>query len=434
MQGYWSTRKNIYEQAIVSHRNREDDFRSKWSDTANYFKKSDVRAAKQNAWSSTQAFQDRCMDAYEESVEKDVKSSNLKRRRDKLGRLFAEENKAYEAELKGISRPSTSRLDDMRARADDLKSAREEKRQKLAEEKLYQHWRENNPELRKAEAQLLQEHVVGEWGDQVVEKEERLESARRENEAFARQMEEERQAAVQLERRREEEKLREEKSLREVLREQMIEFKTREAEEQDRKLLESLIEKEKEDVALQTARKEQTRADAQWMKQVIEDQLKLEKAREAELDMLYQDEAARMWQKRDSEWERERQARQRLMSEVLEERQAQISEQLAELQQQQEESLLRREELVREMEIAQRQAKMEEEERERGKLTTRAELEGQMLSRQQQEVEAKERARFELRHERQDEEDYEDLLRQETERMRLKGYTPRVHGRKQAWM
>ena len=59
MRGYWSTRKNIYEQAIVSQRNREDDFRNKWSDTANYFKKSDVRAAKQNAWSSTQAFQDR---------------------------------------------------------------------------------------------------------------------------------------------------------------------------------------------------------------------------------------------------------------------------------------------------------------------------------------------------------------------------------------
>ena len=43
-------------------------------------------------------------------------------------------------------------------------------------------------------------------------------------------MEEERLAALQVERRREEEKLREEKSLKEVLREQMMEFKTREAE------------------------------------------------------------------------------------------------------------------------------------------------------------------------------------------------------------
>ncbi|RUS79147.1 hypothetical protein EGW08_013094 [Elysia chlorotica] len=494
MTGYWSSRKNIYEQAIVSQRNREDDFRNKWSDTANYFKKSDVRAAKQNAWSSTQAFQDRCMSAYEESVDRDVKSSNLKRRRDKLGRLLAEENQAFQDELKGLSRPSTARLEDMKARADGLKSAREEKRQKLAEEKLYQHWRENNPELRKAESEMLNEHVVGEWGDQMCEKEERLESARQENEVFARQMEEERLAALELERQREEARLTEQKSLKEVLREQMLEFKTREAEakqwrlhqeelmrqkweleqieeqqrqreeerrkkdlgrallrqhkaqmmrksrviqeelEQDRQLLESLIEKETENATLQTARREQSRADAQWMKQVIEDQLKLEKAREAELDMLYQEEAARMWQKRESEWEKERQARQRLMAEVLEERQAQISDQLHELQQQQEESLVRREELVREMELAQREARQEEEDRERGKLTTRVDLEEQMHNRQRQEAEARERERFELRHERKEEEDYEDLLRQETQRMRLQGFTPRDHSRKQAWM
>ena len=36
------------------------------------------------------------MDAYEESVDRDVKSSSLKRRRDKLERLLAEETKAYQ--------------------------------------------------------------------------------------------------------------------------------------------------------------------------------------------------------------------------------------------------------------------------------------------------------------------------------------------------
>ena len=68
---------------------------------------------------------------------------------------------------------------------------------------------------------------------------------------------------------------------------------------------------------------------------------------------------------------------------VLEERQAQISDQLAELQHQQEESLVRREELVREMEIAQMEAKKEEEERERDKLTTRVELEEQVREEKQ---------------------------------------------------
>lgn len=38
--------------------------------------------------------------------------------------------------------------------------------------------------------------------------------------------------------------------------------------EKDRQLLESLIEKESEEVALQTARREKARADAAWMKEV----------------------------------------------------------------------------------------------------------------------------------------------------------------------
>jgi len=35
---------------------------------------------------------------------------------------------------------------------DSIKSAREEDRKKLAEEKLYQHWRENNPDIRQIES------------------------------------------------------------------------------------------------------------------------------------------------------------------------------------------------------------------------------------------------------------------------------------------
>ena len=47
------------------------------------------------------------------------------------------------------------------------------------------------------------------------------------------------------------------------------------------------MEKASEDHQIQTTRREKAKADAAWMKQVVEEQLKLEKAREAELDMLY---------------------------------------------------------------------------------------------------------------------------------------------------
>jgi len=50
--------------------------------------------------------------------------------------------------------------------------------------------------------------------------------------------------------------------------------------------------------------------------QVLEEQLKLEQEREAELDLLYREEARRMWEQREDEWKRERLAREKLMQEV----------------------------------------------------------------------------------------------------------------------
>lgn len=495
MNGYWSSRKNIYEQAIVRHRDHEDDFRSKWGDTARYFKNSDARAAKQQAWSSTGAFQERIADEYQESVERDVKASNLKRRRDKLASLFKEENAVFTAKLRGLSVPNSSRLEEMKMRADDLKSAREEKRQKLAQDKLYEHWRENNLELRKAESEMLQGHVVRNWENQKIAKQKRLESAKQENLEFDREMEKERQAALLVQRQKEEEKLQEDKSIRDVLKEQIYELKAREDEaaqfkrqqdllltqrweierieesqrhreeerrkkdlgrallrqhkaqmmnksrliqkelEQDQKLLESLIDKEVELNLIQTSRREKAKADAAWMKEVLDEQLKLEKAREAELDMLYQDEAARMWHKREGEWERERQARQRLMAEVLESRAQQIGGRLEELRQQQEASMLHREQLLQELEAGHSLTRREEEERERDKQLTRATLEEQIYSKKASAARLAAERTDELQAEREEERGYEDLLNLETQRMKLDGFTPRNHGRsRQAWM
>ena len=51
---------------------------------------------------------------------------------------------------------------------------------------------------------------------------------------------------------------------------------------------------------------------------MVEEQLQLERAREAELETLYREEAARQWEKRENQWQREGAARERLMREVLE--------------------------------------------------------------------------------------------------------------------
>ena len=56
---YWTSRKNIYEQAIVRQRNQDFDFRQQWRETSDYFKKENVIATKQQAWSSGQSYQNK---------------------------------------------------------------------------------------------------------------------------------------------------------------------------------------------------------------------------------------------------------------------------------------------------------------------------------------------------------------------------------------
>nr|KAG5713133.1 hypothetical protein BaRGS_007660 [Batillaria attramentaria] len=409
----------------------------------------------------------------------------LKRRQEKLRELFLEESRSLEAELKGMSRQNYDRVEAMKERAEGLRSAREEKRKRIAEEKLYDHWQQNNPDIRQVQSELLKDHVIDQWSHQIEEAEMKAEEERKRKEEVERQMEEERLAALELERQKEEKKLREEKELRDHLKKQMLELKQREEEaeelkyqqeillrdqwemerleaerrekeeqrkrmdlgrallhqhkaqmmrksrriqeelEQDRQLLEMMIEKEKEEISLQTARREKAQADAKWMKQVIEDQLRVEKAREAELDTLFQDEAARMWLKREGEWERERMARQRLMDEVLEGRQEQINAKLEEVQLRQQESLERREQLLQEIEIANQLTRREQEKAKAEQEALKHNLKEQIQERQHLEELSRLNLQEEEEEEKKADDEYQDFLRQETDRMRKRGYTPR---------
>lgn len=54
-----------------------------------------------------------------------------------------------QAELRGYSPDNYSRLSEMKERSESLRSAREEKRRGIAEEKLYEHFRQNCPDMRK---------------------------------------------------------------------------------------------------------------------------------------------------------------------------------------------------------------------------------------------------------------------------------------------
>ena len=51
--------------------------------------------------------------------------------------------------------------------------------------------------------------------------------------------------------------------------------------------MEAIAAREKDEVTKASARRERARADAHWMRQVLEQQMQLERQREAELDILF---------------------------------------------------------------------------------------------------------------------------------------------------
>lgn len=55
----------------------------------------------------------------------------------------------------------------------------------------------------------------------------------------------------------------------------------------DRKILAGLLAEEQDDRRMESERRERVVADAAWMKRVIEEQLYLEREREAEFELLH---------------------------------------------------------------------------------------------------------------------------------------------------
>ncbi|XP_029817060.1 trichoplein keratin filament-binding protein [Manacus vitellinus] len=344
----------------------------------------------------------------------------------------------------------------------------------FAEQLLQEHWKENSTELQEAELQLHKKHVIEAWGDQLTNKnkeevteleekkryENKYEMARREELARVRQEEEKHQLEkknqaemllqqieelklqeaetkklkkekenllkqqwelenLEEERKRMEEHRRQ-KELGRFLRHQCGAQLKRQAQqiqeelETDRQILSALLERENENHLRQLGCREQGVADVAWMKRVIEEQLQLEKEREAELETLFTEEAKKVWEMMKEEWEREKVARDRLMNEVFAGRQRQIQEKIKLNRRAQEETLKYREQLIRELEEAKELSRREKEQEEELKTAPRQELEAQGTERCWQEEE--EQWREEEKEERWARQHHKELVQQEGER------------------
>jgi trichoplein keratin filament-binding protein len=370
----------------------------------------------------------------------------IRERQSKLKELLRNENLSIEVELKNLrtnGRENSNTLDVMKMRADNLKSAREDDRKKLAEQKLYENWRINNPEIREIESKKHQDFVVEKWKEQQKEKQDLIQMLNEQDNEYVKYLELERQKQQDLDLELQRLKLNREIELKEILKQQMIELKQREYEtevinreetelmnenlqimklqeerekmisiesrqeygrqllrqhkaklrkrakevqeelELDLKILKLINDTQDKQRHVESAKRLKAKADAEKMLMVLHEQLRLEKQREAELESMFQDEAAKEWDKRNAQWERECQARQALMKQVLEERQNQINEKFDLLNEKKVESIRKREELLKDMEQTQLLAIREREKLEQAKIERRQDIESQLTSRKE---------------------------------------------------
>ncbi|CAH6778771.1 trichoplein keratin filament-binding protein [Phodopus roborovskii] len=483
---YWYSRRPL-DQKVARQREQEAQLRQQWEQNSRYFKTSDIHSFKQAEWSSQTSYQ-RSMHAYQREKMKEEKRMSLEARRERLRQLVLEEQDLLAAELQGLKLNMSLREQTIREQHRDLKSAREERRKLIAEQLLYDHWKKNNTKLRELELDLHKKHVINSWATQREERKQQEASEEQEKKRFENEYEVARREAMERMRAEEERRQLEEKLQAQALCQQMEELKQRELEatklkkeqenlmkqrwelealeeerrqmaalrrkaelgrflrhqynaqltrrtqqvqeelEADGRILQALLEKEDELQRVHLARREQAQADVAWMKQVIEEQLKLEKAREAELQQLLREEAKEMWEKREAEWAREQSARDRLMSEVLAGRQQQIQEKMEENWRAQEETLRHREKLLQSLQEARQAAQRAKDQSQELKSARKQELEAQVAERQLQAQEAAQQVEEEEEEHRRAEQLSDTLLQQEAKTMAEEGYRPKAYG------
>jgi len=445
-----------------------------------FFVNNEVTANKAKAWTSQTSLKKSMssIDKLFDDANKIEKLDELNKRRQKLRELIERENKEFQEELKQKRLYLGNKdISTMRQRVDDLQAEKEEKRKLLAEEKLYEHWRKNEPRLRQIESEKVKKTVVNKWGEQLTERNEVQKTARDAESKLNHYMELEQLKAMEKEKKREEERMKKQKQISKDLRDQMAALQEREREteilkeeeerlnehqsllqdaeikrkqyledkkkqelgrvlirqyklqlkrkskqvqealEIDLKILNEIASKEKEERMIESSRKEKLKADADYMQKVIGDQLRLEKSREAELDLLYQEEASRQWRKRESEWERERIARERLMQAVLEERQEQINEKMERVHEQQKVSIEERERLLEQLEEHEVLTHREQVYGENKKKQREEELKQQITSRETEREKSHRKEQELLQQKRLDEDHYEDVIQREANRI-----------------
>ncbi|XP_039257804.1 cilia- and flagella-associated protein 53-like [Styela clava] len=385
--------KNLPEHLILERRKRED-LREEAIQITKYNKMFDLK----NDWERVtdrsiqkNTVQRRVKDVLEQDAIK------LEERRIRLRQLLADEEDDFIREMEEKQETMAERQEKMRERAKVLKEKREKERQEIVEQKLDQQWRNQCEELRSVLSRRHQDEVcidrmhqlaVKSDMERMKQEEERMYADLWEKDRLMKAAREEREAQEMIKRNRamldvlqtqkaaleakkQEEKrlvkeeallLQEERELREMEEQRAIQLKreqqrahknaleksmklkgrraAQETQEElalDMKILEQLLEESRNEAHEIAENKKRMREENQRYREYLAQMKEEERIREAEVDRLIDEDVEKMWQKKIAQWRIEREARNKLMQDVMETRKKQLQEKLVILAEQKEE-------------------------------------------------------------------------------------------------
>ena len=368
--------KEFLEQHILRKREAEVARTAFWSQTSQYFS-SVARQSERFNQLTSQEVTKTSLEATNREADRERRRQNLLGRRNRLAALLEAESAALQAELELLPAGTEKPVSDLRAEREKMRKEREEVLRKEAELKMLQHWKINNPAFRNKERSLNSHTARQQLQLQIKEKKEKEEREKEEQAELDRRMEEAERRRVEESLRAEEERKEKLAELHRNLSAQMAELRQKEREmevwrrtraeqeELQRKVEDcqeetKRLEKVRENRELASFHKRQHRlklrmktkqvqedlqadrqrleemarltrlqddchgekkrkaiAEVEWMKEVIQQQEEEERRREKELELMFAEEADKMWRKQEEVWGREEEARKKLMDSVV---------------------------------------------------------------------------------------------------------------------
>ncbi|KAJ3218540.1 Cilia- and flagella-associated protein 53 [Dinochytrium kinnereticum] len=458
---------------LIVNRRREEENRNKMVERTNYYASTALKSTFEET--STNAIRRNHLFRRLEEL-KTCEDIKLEQRRQRLRKLLEEDEARYSAELLRNEETQGSRLEKMKNRMEELRSRREAERQQVVEEKLLQRWRGQCDELRAIESKLLEREVAEQRADQLVEAEEKrarnleekkyydnlweqdrqMKIAKEEAEKHRQkemnaattaileaQLELLRKQAMEEERLKQEEAIlmREEMLMRElederkrqrklaeqrIIRTELDKFnkikieqrakEVRESLEMDMRIVNEFFRMDQSEAETKSRRRAELRKEMQLYREHLLEQQRIEREREKEIDRLQREENDKLWRTRAEKWKKEQQARDRLMQEVLQGRKEQLKYSIDQNNQRLLTIQEERENVLRQIEAAQRVEEAERQQKEVMINQYRESLAAQMEATEEKRRDDRRKVEMEAVAFKVADERYRDLLASEVER------------------